>query len=1077
MGAVEDAVDVAAEFISPYLDKTAKITANDASPSLPKPPDVDASQLVEEALELLQKINVADQGNDPNAPYDGSLVGVVYGLLDLITSLGILPHLSPGVVFRQRPRSVLVASLTVPPTANEKLLSNVLRVLISVVEQRGSGVQPLLSQRTLPDIISGIADLAFSPRVNQELRSHFQGQYSKILASTDPSRLLPILTSFLQQEIPPWLRPRLSKDLAIIPLRVHGVRHTVEFLSLSYLSKNAQMPPEAGGSLSQIPIPLEAITQASRLLGSVPSGMTANEWFSRLAPQLLALLDGSDGTDLSKAAGQIIAGGILNRKSTGAPGAIGWETFAKPIIQAIDPGESTSLTLRPSTLDHILVDEKDLKLALKRLSVMSSSYSHHGLIKRLITPLLLPLWSLFWYAKSRPGLDAEWRQLPRSIILRYMSIACEPKQIETLGTNLFLDGGSAWTFGPGSQGGVEIRGRKQDVAEMTGVEDILSRIAKLDERVNTLLSLLAEANIDDETVGTIFVSVTKRWLSAGRTGGRSTSLLNEDDSNPLDALSDAKLSEAMANKFKDRFARSPRHVVELMGQLLHNFVEDHKSKSQLKTSPSKPNRAMLRDIVNTPSQAGAMSTTDSESEDLISFALSILINLITSTEYKPSEPVTNDLSAVLPSLQYLSHSHAKAPISPLILNASSNLLRILETPLSISTPQTDSHAMYRETLKSALTDLTSPDPPIRAWALSTLRKLINNSTAFSILDIPSITHLLLNVSIADPESYVHTAAIPVVVELAIHAPNPTLRILVDAFVDVDERSLRLKKEEDIVQALDFRLRVGELLDGIIGADDFWAAPGKYESLKMVVEACLSLASRRGNRKKTLSKRTELLELERKEQEEGEAAWGGPIPNLLDPEGENPAEQNEHDELLKIVQGWEDTGIEEDVRIRSSALSILSVITEKRLELLSQTLVNASLQMVLQILVVETGVAKAILRRAAVLVAMGMLRGMDALLGEGKESAAGLGLKQAEEVERVMKWLKDDDSDDLVRGHAENVVEGLETWRMKKLFKVGDEQFKLSANLGLEGNLRGLNVQPVSQVENQGRRGVVIEEIE
>jgi hypothetical protein len=147
----------------------------------------------------------------------------------------------------------------------------------------------------------------------------------------------------------------------------------------------------------------------------------------------------------------------------------------------------------------------------------------------------------------------------------------------------------------------------------------------------------------------------------------------------------------------------------------------------------------------------------------------------------------------------------------------------------------------------------------------------------------------------------------------------------------------------------------------VAEDAFWLSnatvSAKYASLKFVIEATLSLASRRGQRKQTLVKRNELLEVERKQQEEGEAAWGGPIPNLLDPDAGNAAEQAERDALLKIVQGWEDTGLEEDVRIRASGLSVLSSVLEKRIELLSQVTVDAALQMALLIVTMETGEAK------------------------------------------------------------------------------------------------------------------------
>ncbi|KAK7193755.1 hypothetical protein DPSP01_000309 [Paraphaeosphaeria sporulosa] len=1067
MSAVENAIDAAIQFIGPFLGKG----------TVPQQEASEFPHLLQESLAHLQAINTAEQVAAPDEPYDGSLVGVVYGLLDLITSIGILPYLSKGIIFSQRPKSVLVVSIPVQPSPERDPLSHAIDVLIPIIALDGAGVQPLLVQRIFPDVISALAELSFSPQSSETLHSRYTPAYEKLIATTPVSRLLPILTSLLQQDVPPWWKARLTKELTLIPLRPYGVRHTVEFLALSYLSKNSQVPQDASGPQSKLPLPLESITQAARLLSSVPVEMTQDEWFTQLAPQLLNLLDGNEGQELSRAAGQIIAGGILNKKSIGAPKTIGWELFARPLLETIYPTTSQTSDPKKNALGQIIVDEKNLRRALSRLATLTSSYSHAGVLKRLVGPIHLPLWGLISYASSHPSLDKGWSMLPRTILLRYLTLACEVPRVGNISRNLFWDGEPSWTFAPGSQGGVEIRTRTPVNDNLGNMGDLLSRMASVDQYVSVLVSLLVEANVEDSTAGAIFIQSTKRWLSPDSRS--ATSLTSEPDVDPLSALVDAKFSEALATQFKEKFARSPQHIIELMGQLLHNFVQEHKVKIKDLKSRNKPTRANLGKIAQASSATPAESS-DGGSEDLVSFAISIISTIISSPGFQQTPEIAEVIGSMLPSLQHLSQSSHELPIPPLIRNAAANILQTIQ-PNSASTPTADPLAQHRVTLKTALTDIVSPEPPNRVWALSAIRKLVQDPLAFPILDIPSLTHTILSASVADGESYVHTAAIPAVVELTVRAPNPTVRILVDAFVDIDERSLRLKKEKEIEEALDFRLRVGEILNNFVAEDAFWlsdtAVSTKYTSLKLIIEATLSLASRRGQRKKTLAKRNELLEIERKDQEEGEAAWGGPIPNLLDPEAHNAAEQAERDALFKIVQGWEDTGIEEDVRVRASALSVLGSVLEKRLELLSQVTVDAALQMVLQIVTIETAEAKGILRRAAVLVVMGLLRGMDGLLEEGKESVAGLGARQMEEVERVMRWARDDDVDGLVRDHAGNVVEGLETWRMKKLYKIRDEGLRLGPDLGLEGHLQGLNVQPLSEQRGTRRKGLIVEEIE
>ena len=1087
MGAVEQAVDAAANFVGPFVDAGAKHAKRSGDK------DPDNAALVREAIEHLQAINTADLAAPPDAPYDASLAGVVYGLVDLIASLGILPYLSSGVAFGQRPRSVLIATFTVSSHQHKGSLSETVASLLDILMQKdGTGLQPLLTQRSLPDIISALAELAFSPERTQQDHSTFGPAYDDLLARTPTSRLLPILTTFLQQPLPAWLKPRMGKELAMVPMRPYGVRHVIEFLSLSYLSQNSRVPQDASGPHSRIPIPLEAVTQASKLLISPPSGTSQDEWIQKLEPQLWSLLDGDEGRELSRAAGQIIAGGILSKRSTGAPGTVGWKMFAQPILEAILPKDIATAVPRNSTKDRVLVQDQQLLRALQRLAVITTSYSQAGLIKRLVGPILLPLWALLNYARSKRSLNEVWSELPRNIISKYMDVACDPKHVDIIATNLFWDGTPDWTFGPGTRGGIETRMRQnKDAGSLEGMESILSRISDLTGRIDLIVSLLADAKVSDDVIGLIFLQATKRWLNPSH--ATRASLLLETDDDPLTALTDAKLSEALASRFKDSFARSPQHIIELMGQLLQNYVSDHRTRSEKQAKSHKPSRANLGSIVTPKSEAGERAGEgDTTKDDLVSFAISILNTLVATPEFQRTPTIDFLLSQVAGHLQYLVHAQHTASISSVITNSASSLLQLLD-PIAASSDANkhaaDSLAVHRTTLQAARQDLTSPEAPNRTWALSTLHKLIQDPASFPVIDVPSTTYLILSASLADPESYVHTAAIPVLVSLALRAPHPVIGILADAFLDIDERSLKLskgrltdEKERELQEALDYRLRVGEVLNTILLDASFWLSTAvdvraKYTSIKRITSACLSLASRRGRRHKTQASRQAVSLQIVQRQEEAEAAWDGPIPSLFEPDDDaSAADQADFEALDKIVKGWGDTGIEEDVRIRASALSIFGAVLENRLQFVSQATVDAGLQIVLLVLTMETAEAFFILRRAAVLVVMGLLRALDEELDAGHDSSVGLSMKQQDEVERVLRWVKDEDRDKLVGDHAASVVEGLETLRMKKLYRVRDEGIKLGPDLGLEGGLRGLNVRP--EVDDaKKKRKMVVEEIE
>jgi hypothetical protein len=1082
MGAVEHAVDAAADFVGPFVDASRKESHTDED-------DFEVGALIRQAIAHLQAIHDADLDADPDAPYDASLAGVVYGLLDIVIVFGVLPNLSPGVAFSQRPRSVLTA---VCPSSNERDTSQLLIVantLVPLLEQMGCGVQPLLSQRILPDLISVLAELSFSPMHRDQQHSLVQ-IYEKVIEATPTSRLLPILTTFLQQPLPAWLKPRLSRELAMVPLRQRGIRHTIEFLSLSYLSKTSQMPQDASGSQSQIPIPLEAVTQASRLLVLPPAKMNRDEWLCKLAPQLQALLDGDEGVELSRAAGQIIAEGLLSKRATGSPNSTGWHLFALPLLQTIRPKETRAGLHESNDSVTVLVQEHELELALKRLSAIISSYSHAGLLKRLLSPVLLSVWALLNYAHERPALNRKWIVLSRSILIRYMAIVCEPSEIYQIATKLFWDGEATWCFKPGSQGGIEIRRRSEDDQNSNDMNNILARIGSLGSRIGLLVSLLDEAKAPDDAIGLIFLQATKRWLSPMQ--DTKTYLTDGYDTNdPFAVLTDAKLSEAMGTTFRAQLARNPQHVVELMGQLLLNFTRVHQTKVQKLTERNKLSRVNLRNLIKTENEGdgSANSGSDTADEELVSLAISILSTLVSSAEFKQTPATQTVLASVVASLDYLVKEKAQTPISPLIVNSARSLLQLLQPPpTSPQTRDTDTTTEARATLKTILGDLTSIEPPNRTWALDALRKFMQDPTTFSVMDVPSMAHLLLSASLADPESYVHTAAMPVLVALAIRAPSPAVGIFVDAFIDIDEQSLKLargrqteEKDRELQHALDFRLRVGEVLNTFVLDDGFFYPRSdttvQHRCLKRIYEACLSLASRRGKRTHTLSTRTKLAQAEQEQQDEAEAAWGGPIPNLLDPEGEGLEDQAERDEMLKIIQGWEDTGVEEDVRVRASALSVMATVVEHRLGFLRQVTVDAALQMVLLIVSMERTEAKAMLRRAAIMVVMGLLRGLDGLLEDEKESAVGLSIIQQNEVSRVLRWVGTEDTDALVRDHAASVLEGLETWRMKKLYQFRGQGLAMGAGLGLEGNLRGLQMQPSTKQTDKETKKLVVEELD
>ena len=185
---------VNAESLVVYLELSAAIGTGDGSKErhlmglLHKQPsngedgrEKERNRLVKKALAFLLDIHQADQAEAADSSYDGMLVGMVYGLIDFIVLQGILPSLSPDVAFARRPRSVLVTAASTSTDPDYSLLREVVTNLLSAFSSRGVGIEPLISQRALPDVISAVAELSFSPNVSESTHMVFKSQYTELL--------------------------------------------------------------------------------------------------------------------------------------------------------------------------------------------------------------------------------------------------------------------------------------------------------------------------------------------------------------------------------------------------------------------------------------------------------------------------------------------------------------------------------------------------------------------------------------------------------------------------------------------------------------------------------------------------------------------------------------------------------------------------------------------------------------------------------------------------------------------------------------------------------------------------------
>ncbi|KAK5148572.1 hypothetical protein LTR04_000610, partial [Oleoguttula sp. CCFEE 6159] len=843
------------------------------------------------------------------------------------------------------------------------------------------------------------------------------------------------------------------------------------------------------------PLSPEALQHVSRLLASVPSFMTPDVYFAQLAPQLFDLLDGNDGPEMSKAAGYIIGSGILGRRVSGAPGTIGWNLFARPLLQAIDPaqgehdGAQPGYKMKPS-LETTITSGRELKLAVHRLSALILSHPSPGLVKRLLGPLMLPIWGMMNCERSKNSMGTLWDE-GHLLLETFIKYCASERQLSHLAENLLWDGPSEWNFASGSGGGVELRKREKDLMQ---AQNMIELVSQVDQRTDAFVKLLQSSQVNDGTIGAIFLDITKRWLiPEPNVGEKKPSLITSNDDlsdplNPLSVLVNAKLVQAMLEHTKDKIAASPARIFQLVTQIVDQYVETDRVQKKTTRSTQKATYAGLGGIVKEGKSDGQRSTPglSDEASDLVSIALSLLSTIVSAPDFKPNEEAAARLVTTRTSLESMLASVPQLP--PSLSLATQNSMSLIELyTKTAAVPSTtrnfnkttrlrndrlgEDHAAHA----SALQYLSSDQPPIRAEGLSIVSSLISrNSPA---IDTPSTTILLLTILAEnDIDDFVSMNATKTLVVLAGRDPRMVVKMLLQRYVDPAESS-----------SLEERLRIGEAL---IGVSDALASDknSTAELTRGIAEAVMSVAGRRGQRPKQAEERRKTAALEAARREEAEQAWGGDVPTLPsfnpttgkfsdddDDDTTDPRTAADDAILHAIVDGWAGSGLEEDVRIRASALSVLAHVLEAALDAIGPALAAAALELTLSVLALETGDAKAILRRAAALVVMALLRALDAARERGERVGFGLAGRKLDEVVRALRYVQEGDEDGLVKGHVGVVLESLEAWRAKTLFGLhGEGSEEMTPRFGLGGGrLAGLSVDPGASERARPR----IEEVE
>ncbi|KAL4800706.1 hypothetical protein BDV19DRAFT_396230 [Aspergillus venezuelensis] len=1127
----------AGEFLTPVLlrDELQKsrgksliaILSRDSSES-----SEDASvraSVIGKALDLLSQIHAAfvtpakdaelssqtdDFQEDPNLE-DAKRRRVLHALLDLISLEGIYPSLSTGVgiPLQQRVISVLPAGVIAQQAApvheepqDPSLLRRITTDLSNILFDPSPSIQPVISGRILSDLISALSELSYNPKLpDSNDKSQTLRMLTKIVEDTATASLLPTLSAFLQSSPAPWFKAVITGLLSRVPLRENGVVQTIVFLASQFapsLGHEAQEQTSSGPHLT-----VNAIMHASQLLSSVPQGMEAETYFKVIGPQLLTLILGED-PDLRKAAAYIAGNGILGKRAFGAPGTIGHSIFLEPIYKALTGSldETSRAFITPQGIStpaskDVLSGESEVLLAISRLKTLVLQPPNPGLVKRVVSPILLPLWGLACFSMQQQL--KVFHDDMMLILQTYFGISVGFLPLRRIVDNFLYNGGLTCAYSTNSSNHIILKKPKpQDFGN-----NLVGLMDDLQSRTKLFTSLLEADPSRDEQTGEVFLYVSQRWLTQQASDAAAPNNLqlrpDNESGSIIQKLIYAKLAETLLDTFKDTLSRRPLKILELIKHILDGELASTRTRSRqtLGNGSGKVSLSSLANIVSTD-EADSEEATESDSTESLQVVFSLLSTILASPEFSVSKVTSEMLKIIKEKLDLL------LPHLPSSLSKSGTTSSMLLEIHLVSPEQQESKGKSTETPdfeihRRALMNLNSDLPPVQAEGFSLLSDLIRKSSP--ILDIPSTLTLLLSIitdsteTIANDE-FIYLNAIKLIGTLASRHPRTVVKTLIERYIDRSEAA-----------TLDQRLKIGEAL--LRTVQDLGEALAG-ETAKALCEGLISVAGRRAQKPQAQAARQAALEKERRQREREErqrqkdaaSGWTLSAPEILeeiidDEDGSDKETPEQAIHSANIISAWAAGSARDkepdDLRVRTSALSVLATAMQTNIIGLGPAILSSAVDLALATITLEPDDESAILRRASAILLLDILKSLDEARENRGTQNLGFGLTLADNssnaypgpsegsigniphILRTLAAVEARETDSIVRGHIRILTESLEAWIEKSLlwgvgrhpsgeadeprFELGDQIAGLSIN-PLAGSGEGATRPRIEEIE-------------
>ena len=790
---------------------------------------------------------------------------------------------------------------------------------------------------------------------------------------------------------------------------------------------------------------IEALSKASEIICAVPSSVDAGEYFSKVCVELLELLDSEDVL-MMRAAGFAIAN-VLGRKGRGIEETVE-RVLVIPLISRLDPGISAGVkeefaprkveeskregkesspallafedppppaklmvseppprgslvaVIEDDTAEDLsvkpLIPEIDLSNALRHLEILLSSQPSPTLPQRLIAPILLPLWALTNFAKSTGR--STWYERTLSLLKTYIKTSPDDSVLQRIQGQILYSRGDIWEFGPGSEGGIEIRSRIRSAAEFD--------VRETEARVQEFMGLLEDGGVGGAVLNDFFLGILRTWL------GRR----NNEAEDPVKMFTTLKILQEVLGRHEETLAKNPTQILQIVKGVLDEHVEYQESLKVSSKDIVTPSLGGLGKIVSNSPPAGPKADGGGEELDeedgrtqTLTMTLSLLSVIISNPTTKLTPSDERLIQTLQPALTHITTSKfTNSDIKTLTLNITS-LVTLYSSSASPSSSSTTATLLtrQRETYTLALSYLQDPLVPVRAHGLHLLRELILSSSP--VINIQNTLAQLIN-QLKDDDSFVYLNIVKCLSALTERHSGTVTRMLVEAYLDDDDGKGGGEGGKEKL-SLDERLRLGEAL---LATVQRLGGALVGETARVVGEGMITIVSRRRTRRQRPSDPSEEWDTNTQDDEE---------------------EEEEEDEALtshaaQVLTSWPSTNETEDQRMRTSALSILGAAIETNPTGLGQRIISDALDVCMSILTLETAVGAAILRRAAVVCVCGILKALVGLGEDGdgevwREGVWEVVKGRIVEIRRVVGYLLVTDGDGLVREQARVVIENLD----------------------------------------------------